>query len=79
MLLSLARQAIRCALNREHPEFVIPLERLRQPRGVFTTLSIDGKLRGCVGQPHLHWPGVADAVARAGNDSRRLRAARPGY
>jgi AmmeMemoRadiSam system protein A len=62
MLLSLARQAIRCALNRESPEFVIPSERLRQPRGVFTTITIDGKLRGCVGQPFPVQP-LAEAVA----------------
>ena len=62
MLLSLARQAIRCALNREHPEVVIPSQRLRQPRGVFTTLTVEGKLRGCVGQPFPVQP-LAEAVA----------------
>jgi AmmeMemoRadiSam system protein A len=62
ILLSLARQAIRCALNHEHPAIVIPSERLRQPRGVFTTLRIGDNLRGCVGQPFPLQP-LAEAVA----------------
>ena len=62
MLLSLARQAIRCALNHEYPQVVVPSERLGEPRGVFTTLTIDGKLRGCVGQPFAVQP-LAEAVA----------------
>jgi AmmeMemoRadiSam system protein A len=49
LLLRLAHDAVRSALE----EWEIPLdgftEHLAEPRGVFTTLYIHGQLRGCVG------------------------------
>ncbi|NLX49980.1 MAG: TIGR00296 family protein [Methanospirillum sp.] len=62
---SLARQAVECAVRRERiirgklpPAF-------SEVRGVFVTLSKEGELRGCIGLPYPIAP-LADAIAEAG-------------
>jgi len=49
-LLRIARQAIKTALEgKEYTPPPPPSERLKEPSGVFVTLKIKGKLRGCIG------------------------------
>jgi AmmeMemoRadiSam system protein A len=55
-LLALAHEAINSALkNREAVVQDIP-ESLKEPRGVFTTLYLQGEVRGCVGYIHASAP-----------------------
>jgi len=50
-LLEIARESIRSYLeNRERPSFDIEEKELRQKRGAFVTLNINGRLRGCIGR-----------------------------
>lgn len=58
----IARGAIESMLHGAYPEIEVPSGRLEEPRGVFTTLKLDGKLRGCVGQPFPVEP-LVSAVA----------------
>lgn len=48
-LLKLAHQAIEAALNGEELDPDPPSEHLAEKRGAFTTLHLQGQLRGCVG------------------------------
>ncbi len=49
-LLRIARAAIKAGLEgKEYTPPSPPTERLKEPRGVFVTLKIKGKLRGCIG------------------------------
>lgn len=61
-LLELARNAITSALQSSYPELKIPSGHLGEFRGVFTTLKLAKKLRGCVGQPFPTEP-LVNAVA----------------
>jgi AmmeMemoRadiSam system protein A len=76
LLLQLAHRAIETALSREPIETTAPTEHLAQPRGAFTTLHLDGNLRGCVGYVVATYPlyrTVAEtARAAAFNDTRFL-------
>lgn len=76
MLLRLARQAMQAALVGEKLELAPPPDHLCEPRGAFTTLHLDGKLRGCVGYVFpvrpLHRAVAETAVAAALNDPRFL-------
>lgn len=74
ILIDLAHRAINAALDGAELE-VGPLpDKLRQPRGAFTTLHLEGQLRGCVGYVFAVKPlfeTVAEtAVAAAFNDFR---------
>jgi len=51
MLLQIAHEAILALVEGRNISFPIPSPHLAEPRGVFTTLYSDGKLRGCVGFP----------------------------
>lgn len=51
LLLSLAHEAIVSALEQRELAAKTFSTHLSEPRGVFTTLYHDGKLRGCVGYP----------------------------
>lgn len=51
MLLQIAHEAILALVEGRDISFAVPSPRLAEPRGVFTTLYSDGKLRGCVGFP----------------------------
>ena len=49
LLLDVAHRSILAALRHSDLDLTPPNERLAQPRGAFTTLHLDGQLRGCVG------------------------------
>ncbi len=49
LLLDLAHRAIAAALQDEALDRTAPTSHLAEPRGAFTTLHLDGKLRGCIG------------------------------
>lgn len=74
MLLDMAHRAIEAQLAGSKVDLTPPSDHLDQPRGVFTTLHIGGRLRGCVGyiQPiYSVWRTVAEtALAAAFNDTR---------
>jgi AmmeMemoRadiSam system protein A len=68
-LLSVAREAIRAAVDRTRPEFLSPDPRFKVARGVFVSLHRIGadevhELRGCVGDPLGSRP-LLDGVAHA--------------
>jgi AmmeMemoRadiSam system protein A len=73
-LLTLARDAIASALEGKTVDTTSPNEHLSERRGAFTTLTIGGKLRGCVGYvfPNysLYRTIAETAVAAATNDTR---------
>jgi len=73
-LLRLAHEAIAVALSGGHLELNPASPRLLEPRGAFTTLHLDGHLRGCVGYVYPVKPLVRTvaetAAAAAFNDTR---------
>jgi AmmeMemoRadiSam system protein A len=73
-LLTLARDAIASALEGKTVDTTSPSEHLAERRGAFTTLTIGGELRGCVGYvfPNysLYRTIAETAVAAATNDTR---------
>jgi AmmeMemoRadiSam system protein A len=48
-LLDLAHRSINAELENSRLDLTPPSEHLAQPRGAFTTLHLQGKLRGCIG------------------------------
>jgi AmmeMemoRadiSam system protein A len=48
-LLSVAHQSIIAALEGRQLDLTPPSPHLAEPRGAFTTLHLEGKLRGCIG------------------------------
>ncbi len=74
LLLNLAREAICAALEKRQLDLNPPSEHLGEHRGAFTTLHIDGELRGCVGyvfpQYSLYRTVAETAVAAAFDDPR---------
>jgi len=75
-LLRLAHEAIEAALAGRKVELSPTSERLLEPRGAFTTLHLEGALRGCVGYVYPVKPlcrTVAEtAAAAAFSDTRFL-------
>ncbi len=49
MLLRLAHVSIEARLRGDEPDVTPPNEHLAEHRGAFTTLHLDGQLRGCIG------------------------------
>jgi hypothetical protein len=49
LLLSLAHQSIAAAFDDRQLEIMPPSPHLAEHRGAFTTLHLQGKLRGCIG------------------------------
>jgi uncharacterized protein len=49
MLLQLAHRAIASAFDGKRLDLTPPTKHLAEKRGAFTTLHVDGKLRGCIG------------------------------
>ena len=74
LLLNLAREAICASLEQRQLDLIPPSEHLAEHRGAFTTLHIDGELRGCVGyvfpQYSLYRTIAETAVAAAFDDPR---------
>lgn len=56
LLLEAAHEAIVSSLHRREISTDAPSSHLAQPRGAFTTLYLNGKLRGCVGYPLAAFP-----------------------
>src|SRR5258708_952192 len=50
-LLQIARESVLSMLEGREISLFSPSDHLSQPRGVFTTLYLNSKLRGCVGYP----------------------------
>jgi AmmeMemoRadiSam system protein A len=73
-LLTLARDAITSTFEGKSVDTTSPSEHLAERRGAFTTLTIGGELRGCVGYvfPNysLYRTIAETAVAAATNDTR---------
>jgi AmmeMemoRadiSam system protein A len=65
-LLSIAREAIRCALRGEPLIMVTPVHAaLQKPSGAFVTIHVDDHLRGCIGYVEPVFP-LATVVAEVG-------------
>ncbi len=65
MLLRLAHRAIASRFEGERLDLTPPTEHLAEMRGAFTTLHLNGKLRGCIGYVVPKSP----AVPHGGGDS----------
>jgi AmmeMemoRadiSam system protein A len=76
LLLRLAHEAIHAAIAGRNLDTGPVPDRLLEPRGAFTTLHLEGKLRGCVGYVYpvkpLYRTVLETAVAAAFNDTRFL-------
>ncbi len=75
-LLKIAHQSVLAAVEGVKAEFNVTSEHLLEPRGAFTTLHLDTRLRGCVGYIFPVLPlfrTVAETAAAAAlNDTRFL-------
>jgi AmmeMemoRadiSam system protein A len=74
LLLRLAHDSISSALQRTEISFDPPTPHLAEPRGVFTSLYLNGELRGCVGyvlpSTSVHRAVAETARAAAFDDNR---------
>jgi AmmeMemoRadiSam system protein A len=76
ILLQLAHQAIESELDGRKISLDSPLPHLSEPRGVFTTLYLQGELRGCVGYVVPVTPlyrSVAETARAAASEDTRFR------
>ena len=74
-LLKLARESIERALRNEEIHATAPSEHLAEMRGAFTTLHLNGKLRGCIGYVAALQPlyqAVAETARAAAFDDPRF-------
>jgi AmmeMemoRadiSam system protein A len=69
LLLRLAHDSIQSALEKREISFDPPTPHLAEPRGVFTSLHLQGELRGCVGYVF-----PVDSVYRAVAETARAAA-----
>ena len=80
LLLQVAHRAILAALDEQSLDLTPPTARLAEARGAFTTLHLDGSLRGCVGYilaAHPLYRTIAEtAQAAAFHDYRFLPVSR---
>lgn len=75
LLLKLAHRAIESALNRLWFDLTPPTSHLAEPRGTFTTLHLNGKLRGCIGYvipQHSLYRNVAETARAAAFEDPRF-------
>jgi AmmeMemoRadiSam system protein A len=75
-LLALAREAIHAALEERTLDLTPPTEHLAEHRGAFTTLHINGELRGCVGHifaQHALYRTIAETAVAAAFEDPRFR------
>jgi AmmeMemoRadiSam system protein A len=75
VLLKIAHEAILASVEQRQAREIVPLpEALAEPRGVFTTLYLNGQLRGCVGYAvpvaPLYLAVAQTALAAAFQDTR---------
>jgi AmmeMemoRadiSam system protein A len=75
MLVQIAHEAILALVEGRDISFPAPSPHLAEPRGVFTSLYSDGKLRGCVGFPVATLPlfkAVPEAARAAASEDPRF-------
>ena len=75
MLLQIAHEAIIALVEGRDISFPVPSTHLAEPRGVFTTIYSDGRLRGCVGFPLAILPlfkAVAETARAAASEDPRF-------
>ena len=75
VLLHLAHRAINAALDVQKLDLTPPSPHLAQPRGAFTTLHLQGKLRGCIGYvlpKHSLFQTVAETAQAAAFEDPRF-------
>ncbi|HEY7354691.1 MAG TPA: AmmeMemoRadiSam system protein A [Terriglobales bacterium] len=76
LLLELAHESIQSALQNREIEISVLSPHLSEPRGVFTTIFLNGALRGCVGFPNAILPvhrAVVETARAAASDDPRFR------
>ena len=76
LLLKLAHDSIQAALDDRELDLTPPSEHLAEPRGAFTTLHLEGKLRGCIGYvlpADSLYKTVADTARAAAFDDPRFQ------
>jgi AmmeMemoRadiSam system protein A len=79
LLLQLAHESIFSFLETREMAISTPSAHLSAPRGVFTTLYLNGRLRGCVGFPGAVLPlyrAVMETARAAASDDPRFRPVR---
>jgi len=75
LLLQLAHRAIESAFRECKLDLTPPTKHLAEPRGAFTTLHLNGKLRGCIGYvipQHSLFLTVAETARAAAFDDPRF-------
>jgi AmmeMemoRadiSam system protein A len=75
LLLQLAHRSIEAALSGRKLDFTPPSSHLGEMRGAFTTLHLDGRLRGCIGYVipvHSLYQTVAETAQAAAFDDPRF-------
>jgi len=83
ILLNIARQALEAAVNQQHPprlDLAAMPPALRQLGAAFVTLTIGGRLRGCIGALEAQLPlaeDVAEHAVAAGIHDYRFNPVRP--
>ncbi len=76
LLLHLAHHSIEAALDGRHLDTTPPSDHLAEQRGAFTTLHLQGKLRGCIGYvfpTQSLYATVAETAKAAASDDPRFR------
>ena len=76
LLLQLAHRSIEAALEGRTLDLTAPTPHLEEMRGAFTTLHLQGRLRGCIGYvvpTHSLYRTVADTAQAAAFDDPRFR------
>ena len=76
LLLHLAHHSIEAALDGRHLDTTPPSDHLAEQRGAFTTLHLQGKLRGCIGYVfpmQSLYATVAETAKAAASDDPRFR------
>jgi uncharacterized protein len=77
LLLRVAHQSIEAALDARQPDAAPPSDHLAEQRGAFTTLHLNGKLRGCIGYvfpTQSLYATVAETARAAAFDDPRFEA-----
>jgi AmmeMemoRadiSam system protein A len=80
LLLGIAHRSIAAALEDRSFEIEPPSEHLAEKRGAFTTLHLEGKLRGCIGyvlSTQALYRTVAEAARAAAFDDPRFQPVTP--
>jgi AmmeMemoRadiSam system protein A len=75
LLLQLAHRSINAALDGQRLDMTAPTSHLAERRGAFTTLHLEGKLRGCIGYvvpQHSLFRTVAETAQAAAFDDPRF-------